>query len=139
VDRDQWLDEDEERLHAILGNDVERNKRNAERYRQYLVARLPLPLLVTGAEDFPWEEPYLFGGRDKREYEKLKRKKPAHTDTFELLSLEPPDRHEDVIAKVKRVSDRKVFKIGLSWLCCKDESSEAFTLLKDYGVWHTNY
>ncbi|MDX9792292.1 MAG: hypothetical protein RBU24_02210 [Kiritimatiellia bacterium] len=139
MDSDQWLDEDEARLHAILGNDVERNKKNAERYRQYLLARLPLPLLVTGNEDFPWEEPYLFGVRDKRDYEKLKLKKPAHTDTFELQALERPDRHGDVMARIKRVSDGKVFLLGLSWLCCKDETCEAFTLLDDYGVWHANY
>ena len=133
------MDADEKRIHAILDNDSARTGRNAERYRVHLMKRLPLPLVVTGTEDFPWEEPYVFGGWDKREYEKLKVTNPSHTDTFELQALETPDEHEDVVAKVKRISDGRVFHIGLSWLCCEDEESEAYTLLDDYGVWHTNY
>ena len=133
------MDADERRIHAILGNDNARTARNAERYRQYLIKQLSLPIIVTGTEDFPWEEPYVFGGWDKREYEKLKKTNPAHTDTFELQSLEPPDEHEDVVAMIKRVSDGRVFRFGLSWLCCEDEESKSATLLEDYGVWHTNY
>src|SRR4030042_3578321 len=128
------MDADEKRIHAILGNDNARTMRNAERYRAYLLKRLSLPIIVTGTEDFPGEEPYVFGGWDKREYEKLKKTNPSHTDTFELQALEPPDEHEDVLAKVKRVSDGRVFHIGLSWLCCEDEESEAYTLLDAYGV-----
>jgi hypothetical protein len=133
------MDADEKRIHAILGNDNARNVRNAERYRQHLIKHLSLPLVVTGTEDFPWEEPYVFGGWDKREYEKLKKTNPSHTDTFELQSLEAPDEHEDVVAKIKRVSDGRVFLLGLSWLCCEDDESKASILLEDYGVWHTNY
>ena len=83
-----FMHEHEMRIHAFLGNDTERSKNNSERYRQYLIAHLALPLIVTGTEDLPWEEPYLFGGWDKREYERLKLERPVHTDTFELLSLE---------------------------------------------------
>lgn len=133
------MDADERRIHSILGNDNARGERNAERYRQYLIKHLSLPIVVTGTEDFPWEEPYVFGGWDKREYEKLKKTNPSHTDTFELQSLEPPDEHEDVVARIKRVSDGRVFRLGLSWLCCEDEESKSATLLEDYGVWHTNY
>jgi len=133
------MDADEGRIHAILGNDNARTARNAERYRQYLIKQLSLPIIVTGTEDFPWEEPYVFGGWDKREYEKLKKANPSHTDTFELQSLDPPDEHEDVVAMIKRVSDGRVFRLGLSWLCCEDGESKSATLLEDYGVWHTNY
>ncbi len=89
-------------------------------------------------EDFSWEEPYVVGGWDQREYEELKKTNPSYTDTFELQTLGPPNEHEDVIAKVKRLSDGRVFEIGLSCLCCDDEKSDAYSLLDDYGVWHTN-
>jgi len=75
----------------------------------------------------------------REEYEKLKKTNPSYTDSFELQSLALPNEHEDVVAKAKRVSDGKVFEIGLSWLSCEDEDSEAYTLLGDYGIWHTNY
>ena len=133
------MDADEKRIHAILGDDNERTLSNAERYRNYLLKHLSLPITVTGTEDFPWEEPYVFGEWDEEEYEELKKTNPSYTDTFALQALNPPDEHEDVVAKVKRVSDSKVFAVGLSWLCCEDEDSKAYTLLSDYGIWHTNY
>ena len=127
------------RIHAILGDDKERTKHNAERYRDYLVKHLSLPILVTGNEDFPWEEPYVLCVWDKDEYEELKQSHPSYTDTFELIGLEQPNRYEDVMAKVQRVTDGKQFEIGLSWLCCKEQDSDASKLLEDYGSWHTNY
>jgi len=130
---------EEKRIRSILGDDNARTRRNAERYREYLLKNLLFPTIVTGAEDFPWEEPYVIGGWDKREYEKLKKTNPSYKDIFELQDLEPPDEFEDVLAKIKRISDGKVFRIGLSWLCAEDEDAKAFTLISDYGVWHTNY
>ena len=133
------MDADDKRIHAILGDDNDRTMENATRYRSYLQKNLSLPIIVTGREDFPWEERYVIGGWDQREYEKLKKTNPSYTDTFELQTLGPPNEHEDIIAKVKRPSDGRVFEIGLSWLCCDDDKSDAYTLLDDYGVWHTNY
>jgi hypothetical protein len=133
------MDANERRIHAILGDNNARTMGNAARYREYLLQHLALPIIVTGTEDFPWEEPYLLGGWDKKEYLKLKKTNPSYTDTFEIQALETPNGHEDVVAKVKRVSDGKVFEIGLSWLRCEDKDSKAYTLLDDYGVWHTNY
>ena len=105
---------EDRQIHAILGDDRERSMHNAERYRDYLAEHLSLPILVTGTEDFPWEEPYIIGGWDKDEYEELKKSNPSYTDDFELLSLEPPNRYEDVMAKVRRLSDGKQFEIGVS-------------------------
>lgn len=133
------MDAQKARIHTVLGDDNERTMRNAMRYRDYLHKHLAFPVIVTGTEDFPWEEPYIFGGWDAREYKKLKKTNPSYTDTFELQALEPPDGHEDVVAKIQRVSDGKLFQIGLSWLCCKDEDNEAHELLDDYGIWHANY
>ena len=133
------MDADEKRIQAILGDDNERTMQNASRYQSHLLKNLSLPVIVTGTEDFPWEEPYVMGGWSKREYEKLKKTNPSYTDTFELQTLKHPNEYEDIIAKVKRLSDGRVFEIGLSWLCCKDKKNHAYTLLADYGVWHTNY
>jgi len=133
------MDAAEKRIHAILGDDNEHTMQNLSRYRSYLLKNLSLPITVTGLQDFPWEEPYVFGGWDKREYEKLKRTNPSYTDTFELQALGPLDQYGDITAKIKRLSDERVFEIGLSWLCCDDEESDAYALLDDYGFWHTNY
>jgi hypothetical protein len=133
------MDEQDSRIHEILGDNSERTRRNAKRYREYLLKNLTLPVTVTGMEDFPWEEPYVFGGWSQREYEKLKETNPSHTDTFELQGLNPPDGHDDVVAVIKRISDGKRFKIGLSWLCCADKNDKAFAVLDDYAYWHTNF
>ena len=133
------MNADDKRIHAILGDDNERTIQNANRYLSHLLKNLSLPVIVTGTEDFLWEEPYVLGGWDKREYEKLKKTNPSYTDTFELQALGHPNEHADIIAKVKRLSDGRVFEIGLTWLCCKDKKINAYTLLDDYGIWHTNY
>ncbi|MGA9539376.1 MAG: hypothetical protein WBR24_26015 [Desulfobacterales bacterium] len=37
---------------------------------------IEFPCIVTGLEDFPWEEKYVFGHGNKKEYEKLKKDNP---------------------------------------------------------------
>ncbi len=133
------MNKQDKRIHAILGDDDERTIQNAERYRSYLLENLSMPTTVTGLEDFPWEEPYVLGGWDKQEYEELKKSNPSYTDLFELQTLGPPDEDEDIVAKVKRLSDGKIFEIGLSWLCSKDKRSDEYMLLDDYATWHVNY
>lgn len=133
------MNPEDKRIHDILGDDNNRTMENAIRYRSYLLKNLSLPIIVTGTEDFPWEEPYVIGGWDQQEYEKLKKTNPSYTDSFELQKLDPPDEYEDIVAKVKRLSDGRVFRIGLSWLRSIDDKSDAYILLDDYGVWHTNY
>jgi len=81
----------------------------------------------------------VLGGWSRTEYARLKKDNPSFTDSFELLELLPSAENDDVQAKIKRISDRKVFTIGLSWLQAEDESSKEFTLLDDYGMWHANY
>ncbi len=133
------MDTEDKRIQAILGDDNARTMHNAERYRQYLLKHLSLPILVTGTEGFSWEEPYIFGGWDQKKYEELKKTNPSYTDTFEINSLTPPNEHADIVAQARRLSDGKRFEIGLSWIACDDEDNAAHLLLEDYGVWHTNY
>ena len=133
------MDKHHSRIQMILGEDVERTMQTAELYRKYLLKQLPLPVLVTGNEDFPWEEPYVLGVWDQDEYEELKKTNPSYTEKFELVNLDKPNRFDDIMAKLKRVSDGKQFEIGLSWLCSTEENSDSHLLLDDYGRWHTNY
>jgi hypothetical protein len=128
----------EKSICKILGKDNERTERNAERYREYLLKNLSFPIRATGREDFLWEEPYVFGGWSQAEYKKLKKNNPSYTDTFDIESLGSPDGFDDIVAKLKRLSDGKRFEIGLSWLCCVNENDDAHLLLENYASWHTN-
>ena len=128
----------EKRIRDVLGEDSERCARNAQRWRSHLLKHLPLPIRVTGMEDFPWEEPYVFGLWDEKEYEELKKKQPSYTDTFDLVDISDPEEHDDLVAEIKRVSDGKVFTIGLSWLMTVDRNDPLYTTLNDYSIWHCN-
>ena len=133
------MDNCEKRIHDVVGEDNARCARNAERWRTHLLHCLPLPIRVTGIEDFPWEEPYIFGVWDQKEYARLKKTRPSYTDTFDLIGIEGPDRHDDLVARVRRITDRKVLQIGLSWLRTEDKNDPLYTTLNDYAIWHTNY
>jgi len=128
----------EDRIAAVLGGDSGRTAKNACRYRAYLKKHLVLPLLVTGIEDFPWEEPYVIGGWDQEEYKELKKTNPSYTDKFDLLDILNPES-DDLIAVIKRVSDAQTFQIELSWLRCVDKKSPEYATLNDYSVWYVNY
>jgi len=134
------MDKQFERIKEILGKDCRRSSQNAIRYLTYLNKTVKTPCLFTGIEDFLWEEPYVIGGWDKREYQELKKNNPSFTDQFELLELLPPTSgDDDIIAKVKRISDQKIFEIGLSWLECTDFKDINYQVIDDYTVWHANY
>ena len=129
----------QQRIHAVLGDDEERCARNSERWRVHLLETLPLPIRVTGIEDFPWEEPYVFGGWDEREYAQLKKTRPSYTDKFDLLDIAGPEEHDDLVAKARRTTDGKIFHIGLSFLKTECKEDPFYILLNDYSVWHCNY
>jgi len=130
----------EKQIDEILGIDNERNYKNANQYLVYLKKVLILPCLLTGLEDFPWEEPYIFGVWDREEYEEKKKIMPSYEDQYELIKLLPPSiNNDDVMAKVKRIGDNKIFEIGFSWLECIDRKSANYKLLDTYSRWHTNY
>ncbi|CAN5586367.1 hypothetical protein BH24DEI1_BH24DEI1_04950 [soil metagenome] len=132
----------ERRISEILGQDeipgVDRD--TLRTYLAYLKASLLFPCQVTGGEDFGWEEYYLFGPGDKEEYEQLKKTKPSHKDSYELL--EPDDDLDEtpgVLVKVKRLSDKKTFVLPLADLEATDKASGNYQLLDDYSVWYVNW
>jgi hypothetical protein len=111
-----------------------------ERYFSYLKSNLKLPCYLTGIEDFPWEERYVFGFGSKSEYEKLKTKQASFTDTFNLLSLkEEIDEDNGLLVDVKRTSDDKIFSLPLADLKAIDEHSMNYQLLDDFSVWFVNH
>ncbi len=135
------MDKSDERIFRILqSDDTERTNENLEKYLDYLKKNLSYPCVLTGVEDFNWEEFYIFGPGDKEEYEELKRTKPSYTDRFELLELlDKVDLILGIFAKVKRCSDEKIFLIPLADLKAADKKSENCQLLHDFSVWIVNY
>lgn len=125
-------------LTAGKSDEIWKSQQTVECYRQYLKENISTPCLVTGIEDFPWEERYVFGYGDPKEYKKLKKTKPSYKDTFELIKIDDePD--EQIFVSVKRISDKKVFRLELDWLEAVDQESHNYMLLHDYSVWFVNF
>ena len=140
------LDKQQERIMAILKVDDEDEDEawvtdeNLNRFLDYLKNNLEFPCLLTGIEDFPWEERYVFGYGDKKQYEELKKENPSYTDTFKLLEFEERQpREERIIVMVERVTDKRQFSIPLDNLEATKRKSKNFQLLEDYAVWWVNY
>ena len=135
------FDEQEKRIAAILSTDdlsVTEEKQNV--YLDYLQSNIQKRIILTGREDFTWEEKYLFGGWSKKEYEELKKTHASYTDKFEFIELlEDIDEMYGLLAKVKRVTDKKQFVLPLWDLKCNDKNSKTYKLISDYSFWMTNY
>ncbi len=135
-----------ERINAVLGDrEFEDQGEAVEALFEYLKANLQLPCEVSGSEDFRWEEPYIIGGWDEKEYETLKKTQPSFEDKFTLLSINNDEVSpwmmfygEDIAAVVKRVSDGKKFVLGLADLMATDPTSKNYQLIDDYAVWFVN-
>jgi len=132
------LNKFEKRIKEILGSTFYLNKKNTIIFYNYLIKNIQLPCHLTGREDFPWEERYVFGGWSKREYEKLKKDNPSYTDKYELLEILDPE-DEDIIVRVRRIKDNKEFEIGLDWLKCINSKDNNYRLIEDYADWFVNY
>jgi len=134
------MDKRDERILCILkSDDTERTNENLEKYLDFLKKNLSYPCVLTGLEDFNWEEFYIFGPGDKEEYEELKKTKPSYADTFELLELlEEVDFILGIFAKVKRISDNQIFLIPLADLEVVERKSKNYQLLDDFSVWIVN-
>ncbi|MDJ0762805.1 MAG: hypothetical protein QNJ97_07420 [Myxococcota bacterium] len=141
--RKTWdFDEQEKRIRQILkggkSDEIWKSPQTVASYRQYLKENICRPCLLTGIEDFPWEERYVFGYGDPEEYEELKKTRPSYTDTFELLEIEG-EPEEQIYVTVKRISDEKIFRLELDGLEAVDQESDNYMLLHDYSVWHVNF
>jgi hypothetical protein len=143
------IDEQDERIAKILLDTIpleldvedipEVSPESLERYFNYLKSNLKFPCSLTGIEDFPWEERFVFGYGSKAEHEKLKKEQPSYTDTFDLLNLDEEINEEcGLYVDVKRISDNKIFNLPLADLKASDKHSINYQLLDDYSVWFVN-
>ena len=101
------LDERDKRIEQILGRfDMNVNEEASLRYMDYLKRNIEFPCQLTGIEDFPWEEYYVLGPGSNKEYEKLKKKQPSYTDTFNLISFKNDlDENNGILVKVGQNQD----------------------------------
>jgi hypothetical protein len=139
-------DEQDARIDALLGDAEELSFEDArDRFYDHLCKNLELPCVVTGVEDFNWEERYVFGAGSRKEYDRLRQTQPSYRDKFELLAIEKDVFSEwmlfggeDLAAHVRRQSDGREFYLGLAELKAVDKKSKNYQLLDDYGVWFAN-
>ena len=130
----------ENRIEKILGEDnLEVSDESLEMYRSYLQKNIKRPCQLTGIEDFRWEEYYILGPGDKKEYEELKKTQPSYQDVFTFISFDDQVDDEGLMAKVTRISDRKQFILPLADLKATDKKSPNYRLIDDYAVWFVNY
>ncbi len=131
----------ENRIAAVFGMEhpPEVGKDTLQVYRAYLLQHFAKDEVLTGREDFLWEEFFVFGPGDKKEYEELKKSRASYTDTFTLIDIPKKTMGDnDLIAGVKRLSDGKKFEIGLSWLTVKKKKTNTWQMLDDFATWIVN-
>ncbi len=145
-DDDDWdyePDDDDRRVMAILGatdHPPDVSAQTLELYRTYLLQNMTLPCRVTGREDFPWEERFFFGYGSKKEHAELRKTNPSYEDHFDLLGFEEdPDEDDGILAKIRRVGDKKQFLLGLDWLKTVTDKTPNHQLLDDYVTWYVNH
>lgn len=141
------VDDQYDRIFKTLGVDDEDGAdveyENLETFRLFINKEISFPIIVTGMEDmgcFGWEEFYILGPGSKKEYEKLKKKRPSFKDKYNLLSLEEEfDEDEGLYANVQRISDKKKFTLTLADLKAVEKKTSHARILDDYAAWHTNF
>lgn len=140
------MDEQEARIAEVIGDDEEISFKDCvEKFYHHLNKSLQLPCEVTGIEDFRWEEYYVIGPGDQKEYKRLCKNQPSFRDTFELLAVEANGYSEwmmfsgeDLAGHVRRKSDGKEFYLGVAEIKAVEKKSKNYQLLDDYAVWFVN-
>ena len=134
------MDMQMERIKGVLGKDCSRTPQNTLRFLKFLQRNVKAPCMLTGIEAFEWERDYLAEGWGGVEYEEMKAQRPSFVDQFEMQALKAPDAGgDDIVVCVKRVSDQKDFKIGLSLLEAMNFKDESFQFIDDYGAWYRHF
>ena len=107
---------------------------------KYLKQNLAIPCLVTGVEEFEWEEYYTVGPGSQKEYQKLKKTQPSYTDEFNILKLDNKlDVRDGILAVLERTTDNLKFTLPLAELEGVVEDSVDAKLLQYYGIWFFTY
>lgn len=140
---DRNFEEQKKRIESIFHKKIDNISKRTETlevYKQFLEEHLDFPVKLTGIEDFNWEEFYILGPGDEKEYEELKKKRPSYTDVFNLILIDEYFEEDyGLFAKVTRISDKKRFQIPLADLKAIDEKSKNYKILDDYSVWCVNF
>ncbi|MEX0612891.1 MAG: hypothetical protein WD738_01775 [Pirellulales bacterium] len=139
-------DAQDARIERIIGDDDDLTFEDCiDRFYDHLKSNLQLPCIVTGIEDFRWEEFYVIGPGDPTEYERLRKDRPSYQDKYDLLAIEKDASSEwmmfldeDIGGYVRRHSDDKEFFLGLAEIKPVDKKSKNYQLLRDYAVWFVN-
>lgn len=131
----------EEKLEEVLGSTTFKvNQTNLKKYLKYLKQNLAIPCLVTGVEEFEWEEYYTVGPGSQKEYQKLKKTQPSYTDEFNILKLDNKlDVRDGILAVLERTTDNLKFTLPLAELEGVVEDSVDAKLLQYYGIWFFTY
>ncbi|MDE5113217.1 MAG: hypothetical protein O4803_02765 [Trichodesmium sp. St15_bin1_1] len=131
----------EEKLEEVLGTTTFKvNQTNLKKYLKYLKQNLAIPCLVTGVEEFEWEEYYTVGPGSQKEYQKLKKTQPSYTDEFNILKLDNKlDVRDGILAVLERTTDNLKFTLPLAELEGVVEDSVDAKLLQYYGIWFFTY
>lgn len=141
------MDKQFRRIGHILGDSAARSFSDGVGvFYEHLRRSLQLPCEVTGIEDFRWEEFYVIGPGDQKEYQQLKKNRPSYRDRYELVEITKGLVSEwmllggeDIGARVRRQGDSKQFVLGLAELKAVDKRSPNYQLLDDYAVFFANY
>ncbi len=136
------MDEQDNRIAAIFNADEvpDVNDETLQTYLAYLKVNLDLSCDLTGIEDFEWEEYYVIGPGSKKEHEKLRKTRPSYLDTYKVIGFDDEvDAGYGILVNVRRVSDKKKFKLPLADLEVKDKKHPSYQLLDDYSVWFVNW
>ena len=131
----------EQKLEEVLGTTTFKvNQTNLKKYLKYLKQNLAIPCLVTGVEEFEWEEYYTVGPGSQKEYQKLKKTQPSYTDEFNILKLDNKlDVEHGILAVLERTTDNLKFTLPLAKLEGVAEDSVDAKLLQYYGIWFFTY
>ncbi|MDE5119873.1 MAG: hypothetical protein O4965_06940, partial [Trichodesmium sp. St19_bin1] len=131
----------EQKLEEVLGTTTFKvNQTNLKKYLKYLKKNLAIPCLVTGVEEFEWEEYYTVGPGSQKEYQKLKKTQPSYTDEFNILKLDNKlDVEHGILAVLERTTDNLKFTLPLAELEGVAEDSVDAKLLQYYGIWFFTY
>jgi hypothetical protein len=109
-------------------------------FLDHLRRNVELPCILTGSEDFEWEEYYVIGPGSKKEHERLRKTHASYLDTFELIGFDDEvNEDQRILVHVRRVSDKKRFWLPLDYLKTTVKRSKKYRLLNDYAVWVANY
>jgi hypothetical protein len=131
-------------IELFESNNIDVNPVNLRKYLAYIKENLEIPCVLSGIESmgtFGWEERFDFGYGEKEQYEEQRKKRPSYRDTYELVSFLEKEiaDYNAIKVKVKRISDKKQFTIGLNELKPIDKTTENYAILDTYVKWYANY